>query len=188
VLDDMRVQAEVFVALEGVMRETNAVRQVPDPVRYGNASALARSAQAIIDQPDFANLIRDALRDYWGGPRLTDDRLLQLGVVQDALVENDGNPARAVRTVLSRAVESLKPAGQRSLTATEWVLYNILDLRFVQGRKVRDVTQRLAMSEANLYRKQQFAIEQVAQKIAEMERGTTGRDNGAAGSASPQPA
>jgi hypothetical protein len=188
VLDDMRLQEEVFVALEGVMREASAVRQVPDPVRYGNASALARSAQAIIDLPDFTNLIRDALRDYWGGPRLTDDRLLQLGVVQDALVENDGNPARAVRTVLSRAIESLKPEGQRSLTATEWVLYNILELRFVQGRKVRDVTQRLAMSEANLFRKQQFAIEQVAQEIAEMERGKTDRDNGASSSVSAQPA
>jgi hypothetical protein len=34
---------------------------------------------------------------------------------------------------------------------------------------VRDVAMRLAMSEADLYRKQRVAIEQVAQVISEME-------------------
>jgi hypothetical protein len=57
------------------------------------------------------------------------------------------------------------------MTTAEWVLYNILEMRFVQGRKVRDVAHRLAMSEADLYRKQRVAIEQVARKIAEMEQG-----------------
>jgi hypothetical protein len=171
VLDDMQLQAELFSELEGVMRETNTVRQTPDPVRYGNAAALARSSQAIVEHPEFADLIKDALRDYWGGPRLTESRLLQLSVVARALEENENNPARAVRAVLSSAIESLKPEGQRSTTTTEWVLYNILDMRFVQGRKVREVAHRLAMSEADLYRKQRVAIEQVARKIADMEQG-----------------
>ena len=35
--------------------------------------------------------------------------------------------------------------------------------------RVRDVAGRLAMSESDLYRKQRFAIEAVAQRIAEME-------------------
>jgi hypothetical protein len=72
--------------------------------------------------------------------------------------------------VLARGIENLKPDGQRSLTTTEWILYNILEMRFVQGRKVRDVAMRLAISESDLYRKQRVAIEEVARRIGEMER------------------
>ena len=82
----------------------------------------------------------------------------------------DSNAVRALRNVLGRAIENLKPEGQRSLTTTEWILYNILEMRFLQGRKVRDVALRLAMSESDLYRKQRIAIEEVAHQIAEMER------------------
>ncbi|MGD8849890.1 MAG: hypothetical protein PVF18_09215, partial [Anaerolineales bacterium] len=48
--------------------------------------------------------------------------------------------------------------------------YNILELKFLQGRKVRDVAVKLAMSEADLYRKQRVAIEAIAEAIADMER------------------
>jgi hypothetical protein len=48
-------------------------------------------------------------------------------------------------------------------------LYNILDLKFIEGRKVREVASRLAMSEADLYRKQRVAVEVVAKAILEME-------------------
>jgi hypothetical protein len=74
--------------------------------------------------------------------------------------------------VLAQAIENLKPEGQRSLTTTEWILYNILEMRFLQGRKVRDVARRLAMSESDLYRKQRIAIEEVARQIEEMEQTT----------------
>jgi hypothetical protein len=74
-----------------------------------------------------------------------------------------------MRAVLQRAIESLKPEGQRSMTTTEWILYNILEMRFIQGRKVRDVALRLAMSESDLYRKQRVAIEAVAGIILGME-------------------
>jgi hypothetical protein len=178
VLDNMRLQEEVFARLEDVLREAADARQEPDTVRYGNASALARSTQAIVNNPEFVDMIRDALRDYWGGPRLTENRLLQLNIVSRALSENEDNPARAVRAVLSRAIENLKPEGQRSLTMAEWMLYNILEMRFVQGRKVRDVAQRLAMSEADLYRKQKVAISEVARKVAEMEDREISGENG----------
>ena len=56
------------------------------------------------------------------------------------------------------------------MTTTEWILYNILELKFVQGQRVRDVARRLAMSESDLYRKQRVAIENVAQTISTMER------------------
>jgi hypothetical protein len=43
-------------------------------------------------------------------------------------------------------------------------------MKFMEGRKVREVAMRLAMSEADLYRKQRVAIEAVAKTIVEMEK------------------
>jgi hypothetical protein len=184
VLDDMQLQEDVFVALEGVMRETAAVLDEPEArLDYGIPIPRSRQEHDITNQPDFVDLVRDALKDYWGGPRLTAKPLLQLNVVKSKLDENEGNPARAVRAVLTNAMEKLKPEGQRSMTMTEWVLYNIVELRFVQGKKVLDVARRLAMSEADLYRKQKYAINQVAQNIAEMERETETPHDGDTGSA-----
>ena len=44
-----------------------------------------------------------------------------------------------------------------------------IESQFVQGMRVRDIAQRLAMSEADLYRKQRLAIEEVARTLSEME-------------------
>ena len=52
----------------------------------------------------------------------------------------------------------------------EWILYNILEMKFMEGRKVREIAMRLAISEADLYRKQRVAIEAVAKAILEMEQ------------------
>ncbi|MBI5958940.1 MAG: hypothetical protein HY866_09410, partial [Chloroflexi bacterium] len=127
--------------------------------------------EGLISNPEFSNLIRDALRDYWGGPKLTESELLKLNIVWREMEQaDDHNPVRALRTVLAQAIENLKPEGQRSMTTSEWILYNILEMRFLQGRKVLDVALRLAMSESDLYRKQRVAIEEVAHQIEEMER------------------
>jgi len=85
------------------------------------------------------------------------------------LKEHDGNPTNALRAILRQAIERLKPEGERRFTA-EWILYNILELKFMEGRKVREVALRLAMSEADLYRKQRVAIEAIANTIIEMEQ------------------
>jgi hypothetical protein len=169
VLDDLRLQGEVLGILEGLMPEIEAVQQLSGPARHGSAPALANEGLDVIKQADFADLIRDALRDYWGGPRLSESRLLQLKIVRKALNDNDGNPARAVRAILQQAIESLRPEGQPNLS-NEWMLYNLLDLRYVQGKKMLEVADKLSMSEANLYRKLRVAIDQIAQRIADMER------------------
>ena len=72
--------------------------------------------------------------------------------------------------MLLEAVERLKPDGTRSLTAAEWLLYNILEMKIVQGQRVRDVARKLVMSESDLYRKQRAAFEEVARMVLEMER------------------
>jgi hypothetical protein len=101
---------------------------------------------------------------------LTESPLLRLQVVQRELEGHDNNPVNALRAILVQAIEQQRPDGQRSLSTTEWILYNILDLKFIQGRRVRDVARRLAMSESDLYRKQRVAIENVARTISQMER------------------
>jgi hypothetical protein len=93
---------------------------------------------------------------------------MRLQIVQEAASQGDGNAANALRALLRKAVDQVKPDGERRFT-TEWILYNILEMKFIEGRKVREVAGRLAMSEADLYRKQRVAVEAVAKAILEME-------------------
>ncbi|MCE7946633.1 MAG: hypothetical protein DYG88_04305 [Chloroflexi bacterium CFX4] len=168
VLDDMRLQADLFARLEDIIETSAAVQLASENVRYGNAAEAARLTQQeeAEGSPEFSEVIWGALRDFWGGPRLTDSRLLRLQQVETSLPEHGGDMAKAVRAMLSRAIESLKPDSSYSLTAAEWTLYNILDLRFVKGQKVRDVARKLAMSDADFYRKQRIAVERLAQVIS----------------------
>jgi hypothetical protein len=171
VLEDLQHQAEIFVILEGLASQMDVMQRLRGASRYGHVAPLSMpAAEDIISNPQFSNLVWDALRDYWGGPKLTESDLLKLNVVWHEMNDaEDQNPVRALRSVLTNAIENLKPEGERSLTTAEWILYNILEMRFLQGRKVRDVALRLAMSESDLYRKQRIAIEEVARQIQHME-------------------
>ena len=79
-------------------------------------------------------------------------------------------PEEEMLGALEQAIEQQRPGGTRQMTTPEWILYNILELKFLQGRRVREIARRLAMSESDLYRKQRVAIEAVARTLAEMER------------------
>ena len=68
------------------------------------------------------------------------------------------------------AIERMRPGEGTELGHLDSLLYRILDMRFIQGRKVRDIAGKLAMSESDLYRKQRIAIRQVAGIIREMEQ------------------
>jgi len=172
VLNDIRLQEELVARVDDLLEDTENVAAGSLRLDYIGAVAqlAAQTRQNSVDQPDFPDLIRDALRDYWGGARLTDDRLTNLKLVEQLLPDNEGKPAQAVRAMLTKAIERLRPEGQRSLTLPEWTLYNVVEMRFVQGKKVRDVARQLSRGEADIYRKQKIAIDQIAQTIAEMER------------------
>jgi hypothetical protein len=169
-LEDRRLQQEVFVALKNIIPEIERVQRLRSAIRYTGSPSLASLTEGNpVNQQEFPQMVRDALSHYWGGPKLTKSPLLNLQVVQGALNENDGSAVRALRSVLTQAIEKQRPEGERHMTAAEWLIYNILDLKFVQGMRVRDIAQRLAMSEADLYRKQRLAIEEVARTLFEME-------------------
>jgi len=97
--------------------------------------------------------------------------LLELCIVQHALTAHDNNPVKALRTVLVNAMEQLRPQGERKLMDPEWTLYSILEMRFLKGQKVREVANRLAMSEPDFFRKQRVAIDLVAEVLWGMESG-----------------
>jgi hypothetical protein len=168
-LEDRLLQKEVFAALKSIIPEIERIQRLRSAVRYTGSPSLEVLTNSPIYETDFPQMVRDALTHYWGGPKLTRSPLLGLRVVQQALTENDSNAVRALRSVLTEAIEQQRPEGERQMTTAEWLMYNILELKFIQGLRVREVAQRLAMSEADLYRKQKLAIEEVARTLKEME-------------------
>lgn len=173
-LEDRRLQLEVFEALDRLLPEMETVQRL-------RASAYADNRNMEADElaggQELPQLVRDALRDYAIGPRLNQSPLVRLRVVEQAMADYDGNATQALRSVLREAIERIRPEGQRKTTG-EWLLYNILEMKFLQGQKVRDVAMRLAVSEADFYRKQRLALEEAASAIAQMEREARAQANG----------
>ncbi|MFN3705674.1 MAG: hypothetical protein ACK4WM_06750 [Thermoflexales bacterium] len=171
-LEDAAKQRRAFEALEQLIPEAIDMQRRLAETQNPAAPRLTDFERILpeIDRSDFTQMVRDALSQYWGGPKLTNSPLLGLRVVAEAMRRENGNPTKALRRVLEEAIEQLKPSGTRSFTSAEWLLYNILELKILQNQKVRDVARRLVMSESDLYRKQRMAIEEVARIVMEMER------------------
>ena len=169
-LEDRWLQQQIFTALRSITPDIKRVQRLSSAVSYAGTTNLHLLAEeSPVNTPDFSKMVKDALSHYWGGPKLTESPLLNLRVVQEAIAENDGSRSKALRSVLEQAIEKQRPEGDRQLTAAEWLIYNILELKFIQGMRVRDIANRLAMSEADLYRKQRLAIAEVARTLSEME-------------------
>jgi len=189
-LEDADKQWRAFNALERLVPEADDMQRRIASTRNPAAPTIADFERVPLDNhDDFTQLVRDALSQYWGGPKLAESPLLNLRVVREAMEVENGNATRALRRVLAQAIEQLKPSGSRSFTAAEWMLYNILELKIMQNMKVRDVARRLVMSESDLYRKQRAAFEEVARIIVEMEREARRRERqqASADPAAPQP-
>ena len=174
-LRDRRLQQTVFRSLENLQPQVDMFQRLRAVGRYDSKVTLLD--QDLPPEADLFDWVKEALTHYWGGPKLSQSPLLQLRIVQQAFDEHNDNPANALRSILRIAIDSVKPEGERRFTG-EWILYNILEMKFIEGRKVRDVAARLAMSEADLYRKQRVAIEEVTRSVLEMERQMQVRSNG----------
>ena len=174
-IKDHNIQKQVIESLSALQTEVDYLQNIRAASSF-NVDKLTN-----IEQPELpegmSTWVKDALTHYWGGPKLTNNPLMQLKVVEAESENLDGNRTNALRAVLTEAIEMIKPSGERKFTS-EWLLYNILELKFLQGKKVREVARKLAVSEADLYRKQKIAIESVAQKIADIEAGANGNGNG----------
>ena len=167
-LDDIMLQDEIYAVLEGLLPQLTTTRRRDDILSYPPSREAEQMTQ-LPDETELYDQVRAALRHYWGGHGITRSRLLDLQVAQETLKDAESS-IQALRNLIQMAMERLRPESERSLTATEWTLYNIIDLRFIEGKKVRDVARRMSMSEPDLYRKQRLAIEELAQIILTMEQ------------------
>lgn len=169
-LEDRQLQQRVFRSMQDLQPKMDLLQRLRAAGRYDSRADHLLS-EDLPPESDLANWVKDALTHYWGGPKLTNSPLMRLQIVRELSQEHDGNAANALRALLRKAVDQVRPQGERRFT-TEWILYNILEMKFIEGRKVREVAGRLAMSEADLYRKQRVAVEAVAKAILEMESQT----------------
>lgn len=176
-LDDLMLQGEVVAALEGLLPQFLSSRATIAEIEYqtGRTAYDPRTDSSSLSLPDRDQIIEQvaaAMRHYYGGPGLTKSRLLELAAVQRALEENDNEPTRAMRALLDKAIELQRPSGERDFRSQDWLIYNVIDLRYIKKQRVREVANRLYMSDANLYRKQNLAIEAIADTILRLERDT----------------
>ena len=129
---------------------------------------------ALLDSANTAELdqvsvwVKDALTHYWGGPKLSENPLLTWRVVRENAAAGGENEVNSLRGVLKQALEELRPEGERSISG-EWTLYNLIDLKFFEKQKVKDIVRRLSMSEADFYRKQKVAVEALSKVIIRLE-------------------
>jgi hypothetical protein len=164
-LRDRRAQEKVFDTLQLLTPEVDLIQRMRAAGRYDSQILLSEDA---LPDASMSQWVKDALTHYWGGPKLTENPLMRLEIVQRTMEEHDGNETNALRSILLKAIERVRPEGERHFTS-EWILYNILQMKFLEGKKARDVASRLSVSEADLYRKQRVAIEEVSKAILDME-------------------
>lgn len=165
-LTNRNLQLDVFRKAQELSPQFEQFQKMRAESRFPSVEDLAETDFSV--SSEMSNMVKEALTHFWGGPKLADSPLLKLNIVTKALSDNGQNPTNALRAVLKSAIDSIKPEGDRKFTG-EWILYNILEMKFLQGKKVREVALKLAMSEADLYRKQRVAIETVARAIMDME-------------------
>ena len=168
-LDDMRLQAEVYSLLEGLLPQFQMTRSRAAQVAYRQLQLTPSRDERLPDQAEIFEQVRAALRHYWGGSGMTQSNLINLRIVQERMQQDQDSAVNALRSTLQDCIAALKPDGERKLASPEWTLYNILQLRFLERRKVREVARRLSMSEADLYRKQRVAILAVTDLILQRE-------------------
>lgn len=165
-LRDRELLGQVFELLEKMDPQEELIQQLRAAGRFDRQGIL--KVDETHEKKAMVQYVKDALTHYWGGPKLTDSPLMNLEVVKRALGAHEGNAVNALRSVLKDAIEQTRPEGDRKYTG-EWLLYNILDLKFMEGKKVREIAIRLSVSEADLYRKQRVAIEMISDIIVQME-------------------
>lgn len=166
-IQDRQLQLQIFDSMENLTSRVDYIQRLRAKGRYDSEGVM--SDDGLTDHQDLSIWVKNALTHYWGGPKLTENPLMEFQVVQNEVIRFEGNQANALRAILKDAINFVKPEGERRFTA-EWILYNILEMKFLEGRKVREIALKLSMSEADLYRKQRVAIEAVANKIIEMEK------------------
>jgi hypothetical protein len=178
-LESSQLQSGIVAMLQRVASNIEWVQRWSSKLKYASPLTIAEiEAEPAYDRDEFQRQVKDALDHYWGGPKLAQSPLLQLRIVQAAQQTSRRPPTQALRQVIAQAVEMLRPEGDERSASPEWLLYNISKMRFLQGKRVKEIVNELYLSESDYYRKQRAAIEEVARVLAMMEeeeRGSIGQ-------------
>ncbi|MCJ7619246.1 MAG: hypothetical protein MUP64_03395 [Anaerolineae bacterium] len=169
-LEDWQLQRGIFTLLWELTPEIESIQRWQSRPRYVGSPMLEPLEHSPVQAPDFPKAVKEALSHYWGGPGLTESPLLRMKIVRQFAQESGQVPTKALRSVLYKAIEALKPPeGRQTLTTKEWILYNILEMKFIRGLRITQIATRLSVSESDLYRKQRAAIDAVAKVLTSME-------------------
>ena len=166
-LHDRKQQEALMLSLDMLTPQTSYIQSYTAASRFQQSIGLDENVP-LHDKELLDKLVKDALTHIWGGPKIMENPLQQLLLVRNRAAQTSETFLNALREVLRELIDLLRPAGQRQYT-NEWILYNVLEMRFVEGMKVKDVAQRLALSEADLYRKQKAAISAIANLLVDAE-------------------
>jgi hypothetical protein len=167
-LKDRKSQEELFLNLEMLAPKVSVIQNLLAYSRR-DQTYLMNGEDQMIELKDLEKWTKDALTQMWGGPKISRNPIMQLSIVQMRIRENHETPINAVRAILREAINQLKPDGERLYT-NEWILFNLLDLKYFEGWKVTEIARKLALSEADLYRKQRIAINAVSRNLIELEK------------------
>lgn len=173
-LHDKKIQENLFVSLEMLTPQVSVIQDMLASSRFDKQRIY--DEHPVIESSDLEKMVKDALDHMWGGPKLSQNPLLQLNIVRQKVEDTKETPVNAIRDILRSAINKIRPDGERQYT-NEWILYNLLELKYLAGWKVKDIARKLALSEADLYRKQRVAISTVSRQIVEMEKNTVAKTN-----------
>ena len=173
-LHDRKIQENLFVSLEMLTPQVSIIQDLLATSRFNQQRIYNEEAMSDLDEVD--KWVKNALDHLWGGPKLSQNPLLRLRLIEDKAILEKETPVNALREVLRSAIDKLKPEGDRQYT-NEWILYNLLDLKYLSGWKVKDIARKLSLSEADLYRKQRIAISAISNQIISMEKSITEKYN-----------
>lgn len=173
-LHDRKIQENLFVSLEMLTPQVSIIQDLLATSRFNQEKIY--NENTITDSDEVDKWVKNALDHLWGGPKLSQNPLLQLRLIEEKTIVEKETPVNVLREVLRSAIDKLKPEGDRQYT-NEWILYNLLDLKYLSGWKVKDIARKLSLSEADLYRKQRIAISAVSNQIISMEKSITENSN-----------
>ncbi len=163
-IEDYQQQQKMLISLELLEPQMDEIQNLLAAGRFASMNM-----QINLEDMELLNKwTKDALSHLWGGPKLSGNTLIQMAIVQQKADETGETLTKALRGILEEAIVSMRPEGERQYT-NDWLLYNILDFKFNENMKMRDIAKRLSLSEADLYRKQRIAVDGVVKKLVEME-------------------
>ena len=166
-ISDRRKQDDLLSSLDILTPQVTEIQTILAQSRFNQSPIINGNGDE--DIGGIKKLLREALNHYYGGPKLSRSPLISMEIVQEKMKNEGKSSIIALREIITETINKLRPEGNRLYT-NEWILFNILDLKFLEGWKVKDIARKLSLSEADFYRKQRNAISALAEEMVAMER------------------